>query len=182
MHVDTEPNKVEELVQALISNLTNQEHNMDALKQHIDEQLSALRSQERSTLEQLTAETSGIVSTLQQLQNEKDNHIQLFSELLGLDIKLTTIETIIQKLQDDQADEQLIQNLKQLFKRIPERAQAIRDSSKELAYSLQFALHLGHQMIEAIQGAVSYPPILIYTAEGSKKLSASKRMMVNKVG
>jgi|GEM_PF-4900148 len=182
MNVDQESYTIEELTQALIGNLTKQEQNMIALKKHIDEQLTAVRSQERDTLDTLTAETSSIVSALQLLQNEKNSHIQAFNTLLDMDKSSTSIDTIIEKLKETEFDEELVSTLNQLFERIPLNAQAIRESSKELAYSLQYALHLGHQMIEAIQGAVSYPPILIYTAEGSKKLSASKRMMVNKVG
>ncbi|MBX2819989.1 MAG: hypothetical protein KTR29_09925 [Rhodothermaceae bacterium] len=182
MNVDQESYTIEELTQALIGNLTKQEQKMIALKKHIDEQLTAVRAQERDALDTLTAETSSIVNALQLLQNEKNSHIQLFSTLLDMDTSSTSTDAIIEKLKENEFDEELTSTLKQLFERIPLNAQAIRESSKELAYSLQYALHLGHQMIEAIQGAVSYPPILIYTAEGSKKLSASKRMMVNKVG
>ena len=155
---------------------------MDALKDHIDEQLKAVRSQERSKLEALTAETSSIVNALQQFQNEKDEYIQQLAKLMDIDKSSLSLEPIINKLEEYPCDEELLANLKALFHQIPQGAQAVRERSKELAYSLQYALHLGHQMIEAIQGAVSYPPILIYTAEGSKKLSASKRMMVNKIG
>lgn len=182
MNVDTESYTIEELTRALITNLTNQEQGMADLKNHIDEQLTALRSQERSTLESLTAETSSIVSNLHSLQSERKKQIKLFSGLLELDPSIDSIEPIITKLEQESIEEGQVKTLKELHKSIPLAARAIKDRSKELAYSLQYALHLGHQMIEAIQGAVSYPPVLVYTAEGSKKLSASKRMMVNKVG
>ena len=182
MNADIKSYNTEELTLSLIDNLQNQERSMATLKEHIDKQLHAVRSQERITLEKLSADTSTVVSTLQLLQTEKDKHIKLFSKLLDLEYSSTTLDTIIKKLEEDQIKEETLTTLKELFKSIPLRAKTIRDGSKELAYSLQYALHLGHQMIEAIQGAVSYPPILVYTAEGSKKLSASKRMMVNKVG
>ena len=182
MNADIASYNIEELTHALINTLMYQEQGMKDLRNHIEEQLTALRSQERTTLETLTAETSSIVNTLQQLQSEKERHILLFGELFDLDSTSTSLESVIHILEDSSHNERQLDLLKQLFERIPVAAQEIRDSSKELAYSLQYALHLGHQMIEAIQGAVSYPPILIYTAEGSKKLSASKRMMVNKVG
>ena len=108
----------------------------------------------------------------------------LSESLLNLDASpwLFRLSLFIEKLEENPCDEDSLNTIKELSQRIPLEAQKIRENSKELAYSLQYALHLGHQMIEAIQGAVSYPPILIYTAEGSKKLSASKRMMVNKIG
>ena len=182
MSVDIQPNNVDDLIQALITALSNQEHSMTALKNHIDEQLKALRSQQRSTLEKLTAETSGIVNTLQILESEKNSHIKQLGKLLDVELNSISIEPLIQSLEKRPGHEEHVETLKQLFHRIPAGAKIIRESGKELAYSLQYALHLGHQMIEAIQGAVSYPPVLVYTAEGSKKLSASKRMMVNKVG
>ena len=182
MSTDIKSNHVDELTEALITTLSNQEQSMASLKTHIEEQLKALRSQERSTLENLTAETSGIISTIQQLQTERDSHIQKLGSSMGMELDTLSIEPVIKKLEEYPCDEQHLKAIKELSQRIPLEAQAIRESSKELAYSLQYALHLGHQMIEAIQGAVSYPPILIYTAEGNKKLSASKRMMVNKIG
>lgn len=182
MNVDLAPNTIEEFTQTLITNLTHQEQGMADLKTHIEEQLNALRSQERSTLETLTAETSSIISSLQTLQIEKEKHLTSFSKILELDPSNSSLESIIKSLERHAIEEGQVELLKQLNTTIPLTAQAIKERSKELAYSLQYALHLGHQMIEAIQGAVSYPPILVYTAEGNKKLSASKRMMVNKVG
>lgn len=182
MSVDIKTIAVDELAEALITTLSNQEQSMAALKTHIEEQLIALRSQDRSALENLTAETSGIVSSIHQLQTQRDDNLQQLATSMGIELDSISIEPVIKKLEEYPCDEEHLKTIKELSQRIPLEAHSIRESSKELAYSLQYALHLGHQMIEAIQGAVSYPPILIYTAEGSKKLSASKRMMVNKIG
>lgn len=182
MSVDIESYNVEELTESLIHTLTFQESNMAVLKKHLDEQLHAVRTQERSTIEHLTAETSTVVNTLQRLQHEKENYMQLLFKALNIENAPLSVENVIELLEKTDSNQEQVSALKQLFERIPNEAKAIRESSKELAYSLQYALHLGHQMIEAIQGAISFPPVLIYTAEGNKKLSASKRMMVNKVG
>jgi hypothetical protein len=57
-----------------------------------------------------------------------------------------------------------------------------REKSRQLAYSLQYALHLGHAIIEAVQGAGSPPPIQVYTAAGETRLPANRRVMINQVG
>ena len=158
-----------------------EEISIKQLEKHLDGQLAALRSQERGILEDLTIDTSNEVSKLHNLQSNKQEHIQHLCEHLTPGASKASLDSLINTL-DESFDDSLIESLKLLQQRIPEQAKTIREKSKELAYSLQYALHLGHQMIEAIQGATSSPPMLIYTAAGSKKISANKRMMVNKVG
>ena len=172
---------VRELTQALVEALQKEESSIKLLEKHLDGQLAALRSQERNTLEDLTIDTSNEVSTLHNLQSDKQEQIQRLSEQITPGARKISLDTLISTL-DESFEDSVLESLKQLHHRIPEQARTIREKSKELAYSLQYALHLGHQMIEAIQGATSSPPMLIYTAAGSKKISASKRMMVNKVG
>ena len=181
MNQNTPSTTVKDLTQALVNDLQKEEISIEILEKHLDGQLAALRSQERSSLEELTLQTSNEVNNLHILQNSKLEHIRLLSEQLTPDATNASLDTIIAAMEQS-FDDALVVSLKQLHARIPERAVAVREKSKELAYSLQYALHLGHQMIEAIQGATSSPPMLIYTAAGSKKISASKRMMVNKVG
>lgn len=172
-------------MQALVDDLEKEKDSIEALETHLSEQLLVVRSQERDSLEDLTLKTSNEVNRLQILQGAKKEHLKLLGEQIGSKTETFTIDSLIASIEsslEEDVEKGLMQSLKSLHASLPERAQSVRDKSRELAYSLQYALHLGHQMIEAIQGATSHPPMLIYTAVGSKKISASKRMMVNKVG
>ena len=173
---------VKELAQALANNLEKEERILKALRTHIDAQLVALRNQQRSQIEELTDEASRDVHSLQLLQAQREDHVHALRTQLGLDPGSNSIDELIKVLKTIDENNELFNAIESLREQIPSQAEITRNKCKELAYSLQYALHIGHQFIEAIQGATSYPPMLVYTAAGSKKVSATKRMMVNKVG
>ncbi len=176
------PASTAELARSLLKDLEKEKSTIERLNTCIADQLGALRNRERTVLDELTCEASQDLNALQQLQHKKEERVAKLAGGLGLEPASPGLDDVIQALEASSEFGAIGTELRRLSDTIPKKAHSTRERCKELAYSLQYALHLGHQFIEAIQGATSYPPMLIYTAEGSKKMAANKRIMINKVG
>lgn len=171
-----------ELAQQLAKRLQNESAAMSGIKTHVDRQLGALRKHDRELIEDTTLMTSQEVNTLHKMRNERNEIVSKMARILNLKKGKTRLKPLVIALASELPDRELKSQLAQLAADLPEEATAVKESCKELAYSLQYALHLGQSLIEAIHGATSPAPVQIYTATGNKKLAANRRMMVNKVG
>ena len=141
-----------------------------------------MRNQDRGLIEETTLMTSQEVNTLQRLRNSRDELVDEMASLLNLGDDKKRLNSLVIALASELPDKELKSQLAGLAATLPAEAAQVKDSCKELAYSLQYALHLGHAMIEAVHGAASPPPVQVYTAKGNKELSTSRRMMINQVG
>ena len=182
MSKDAKRANLTKLVKELIDGLSKEREAIGVIKSQVDLQLNALRAQNRLLVEDTTLKTSQEVNTLQKLRNNREAIIGEMAELLSLQEGKTSLKSLVISLATELPDRGLKSKLATLAAELPEDAAAVKESCKELAYSLQYALHLGQSMIEAVHGATSPPPVQVYTATGNKKLSSSQRMMVNKVG
>ncbi len=182
MEMTEEPRPLEDAARALIEGLSREHKSIEALKKHVEAQLKALHNQERELIEETTQHASQEVNRLQKLRNKRAEALQKLTPLLGLESPDVPLADVITALQSELGDHELTKALDSLSTTIPGDALATRERCKELAYSLQYALHLGHELIGSIQGATVPPPVQVYTADGHKKLPTSRRMMVNKVG
>lgn len=182
METIEEPRPLEDAVRTLIDGLNKEHQSIEALKKHVETQLKALHNQEREVIEETTQHASQEVNRLQKLRNVREQALQEIIPMLKLPGTDLPLANVITALQSELGDHELTEALRALSNNIPEDALATRERCKELAYSLQYALHLGHELIGSIQGATVPPPVQVYTADGHKKLPTSRRMMVNKVG
>lgn len=182
MEKNKKDSKLTALAQQLAEGLQHERAALGLIKSHLDRQLQALRQQDREVVEDTTLNTSQKVNSLQQLRNERDEIVKSMARILNLKEEKTRLQPLIIALATELKDKELKAKLATLAAELPEEAASIKDSCKELAYSLQYALHLGQSLIEAIHGATSPTPVQIYTAKGNKELATNRRMMVNKVG
>ncbi len=171
-----------ELAQKLADGLQGEREAIDGIRIQVDLQLQALRDQDRTRVEDTTLMTSQGVNSLQKLRNSRDEVVGEMASLLNLEPDNTRLTPLFIALASEIEDKSLKSRLAALAAELPEEAALAKDSCRELAYSLQYALHLGQSIIQAVHGAGSPPPVQIYTATGNKELSSSRRMMVNKVG
>jgi hypothetical protein len=167
---------------ALIEGLNREHQSIEALRGQVELQLEALHRHERETIEESTQSASQEVNTLQKLRTERDQIVRQVHLILGTDAPDVSLAKLIETLELELGDGNLVEELKALHTTLPTEAAATRERCRELAFSLQYALHFGHDLIEAIQRASAPPPVQVYTAEGSQKLPSSRRMMVNKIG
>ncbi len=173
---------IKALAEQLATGLQGEREALNGIKLHVDRQLSALRQQDREIIEDTTLLTSQEINSLQKLRNQREQIISKMARLLNLSKDKQKLKSLAIALATELPDRELKANLAELAAELPEDAASVKESCKELAYSLQYALHLGQSLIEAIHGATSPPPVQIYTATGNKKLSSNRRMMINKVG
>ena len=182
MDTTKKDSKLTRLAVQLAEGLQHERAALGIIKTHLDRQLQALRQQDREEVQETTLNTSQKVNSLQQLRTERDEIVKSMAKILNLKEEKTRLQPLIIALASELKDKELKAKLATLAAELPEEAASIKDSCKELAYSLQYALHLGQSLIEAIHGAASPPPVQIYTARGNKELTSNRRMMVNKVG
>ncbi len=176
------PNDLHDLALKLADGLKKEREAIDSIKQSVDLQLHALRTQNREQVEETTLQTSLQVNTLQKLRNDREQIVVEMADLLNVPEERTRLNMLVIALASELTDKELKTELAALAAELPEEAAAAKDSCKELAYSLQYALHLGQSMIEAIHGTTVPAPVQVYTAKGNKELSSNHRMMVNEIG
>ena len=182
MEISEEPQTLKSLAESLAAGLTQEQEAILALRTTVESQIQALYSREREAIEDTTLQTSQDVHTLEQLRSKREEHLTLISSRLGHHKKLDSLAETIPLLESRLDDDELLGQLRTLFEAIPDEAEQTQEKCRQLTYSLQYALHLGHAIIEAVQGAGSPPPIQVYTTDGEKKIPSSRRMMVNKIG
>ncbi len=170
------------LAQKLADGLALEREAIGGIKTHVGVQLEALRKQDRTQVEDATQMTSLEVNTLQKLRNNRDEIVDEMATLLKLKEDNTRLKPLVMALASEIKDRPLKSRLATLAEELPQEAASAKESCKELAYSLQYALHLGQSIIQAVHGAASPPPVQVYTASGNKELSSNRRMMVNKIG
>lgn len=170
------------LVEELVAGLEQERVALQGIRNQVSLQLDALRAQDRNSVEETTLQTSQEVNNLQKLRLDREDRVNKVATLLDIKQSEVPLKTLVIALASELQDKSLKSQLANLASELPAEAASVKESCKELAYSLQYALHLGQSFIEAIHGASSPPPVQIYTAEGNKKLSTSRRMMVNQVG
>ena len=169
------------LAEELAAGLEQELDALEALRAAIERQISALYRQERETIEATTSQTSQHVHTLEHLRKERDARLAALEAFAG-DEAIRSLRDALPILETRIDDAPLIERLRTLGAAIPSAAESTRQACRQLAFSLQYALHLGHSIIEAVQGAGTPPPIQIYTAEGETRIPSNRRIMVNQVG
>lgn len=171
-----------ELAQELAAGLQEERSAIGDIKIYVDRQLQALKKQDRNAVEEATLMTSQEVNTLYKLRNQREDIVQKMAGLLKIKQEKPKLKSLVIALASEIKDRDVKSQLATLAAELPEEASMAKDSCKELAYSLQYALHLGQNLIEAIHGSTTPAPVKVYTAAGNKELSSNHRMMVNKVG
>lgn len=166
------------LVASLVETLESEHASLARLTGHFERQIEALRGRRQDLIDEATSETSDEVNALARLKQIRDRQMRLLGRVLRLESDGTSIQDVARSLDADAAP--LAARLIELRDQIRSQASQAQDRCRDLEFTLQYAVHLGRELLHAMQG-VDAPPVH-YTSKGDAVESAGNRSFLNRVG
>ena len=154
---------------------------LDRLISSFSIQLEAVREQKIDVLEEATLKTSREVQQLTLLKHERRKQVAAIIEETGMEPP-STFSTFLEEWNGYQTDEQTKHQILEVYQAIKQMVGDAQSKGSELAYTLQYALHLGQEILQSIQGINAPPAIQLYDKQGNTSLSHPARSFVNKIG
>lgn len=178
----TTPPGPEAMVSSLIATLQDEYDSLARLLGHFDDHILALRSREKEGIDEATHRTNDEISVLANLKNQRDRKLRLLGRVLHVEGDHTTIEDVSRRLDADEATAEAAETIRRLRRDIWAEAVRTRKRCHDLAFALEYAVHLGRDLLQALQGSPSAGTTKVYTPKGGAIESPGTSSFVNKVG
>lgn len=144
-------------------------HKMQAIKTHDAEQLAAA-----------TLTISEVNQTLEELSTARDRKLRLLGQLKPNPEVSHSLEGLINCCHNQPSTRTLGKELATWQKRLREQALKSQKRCEEVAFALQYATHLGQEMLYLLQGQTQENAT--YTTEGKGRVDATSSSLVNRLG
>ena len=170
------------LAEQLLSTLQQEQVALDHLSAYVEQQLAALRVRQQEAIAEATTQASEAMNELDRLRQLRERQARLLGRVLHVEADPNALTALAEALAQLPEGEATGAQLLDVRSRVRERAATTRQHCSELAFALQYAVQLGHEMIQALQGLDAPPPARVYTARGETTQGSSPRSFLNKVG
>ncbi|MDZ4700595.1 MAG: flagellar export chaperone FlgN [Rhodothermales bacterium] len=153
-----------------------------ALEASIEAQMAAMRTRESAEVRETTLSANDRLHALTRLYEEQEALMAGIAASLGWEDDRPSIVKLAAHLEQVRGGEETARALLETRTAITELAAVTREKSEELAYTLQYALHLGKELIQAVQAVHQPVPISLYTPRGKTTIGGKTRPIVNRMG
>ncbi len=153
-----------------------------ALEASIEAQMAAMRTRESAEVRETTLSANDRLHALTGLYEEQEALMAGIAASLGWEDDRPSIVKLAAHLEQVRGGEETARALLEARTAITDLAAVTREKSEELAYTLQYALHLGKELIQAVQAVHQPVPISLYTPRGKTTISGKTRPIVNRMG
>ncbi len=189
MEADTDPTLSEpsglsplEQARQLAATLDAKKHALTALSSSISAQMEALRTHESHDVRETTMSANEHLHVVTRLHEEQAALMAGLAATLSIDDERPSLSRMARHLEALEGGQETAQSLARDAEAIRQLATDTRSKSEELAYSLQYALHLGKELIQAVQAVNQPDAVSLYTPHGKTSIGASPRPFVNRMG
>ena len=176
------PQPVSQLAESLIELLSREKAIVENMGETMTQQLIAIRSQNREGVEEATLATSREISQLMALQMDRNKQIETLTKAMGDFTNLQRLEDLAEHLMSNPATKESGEKILELHNTLKHTANATRERGRELTYTLQYAMHLGHSLLETVQTMSGAASVELYTAAGKREKTRPSRSFVNQIG
>jgi hypothetical protein len=171
------------LASSLLETLEEEHGSLLRMHRQFDQQLAAIRSQDHELIESAALITNDEVNILARLKQKRDRQIRLLGRVLRLEGETVSIKDVAAAflLSSDTAG--VGTDILELRERI--RAQALRtqERCRDLEFALDYSVHLGRELLQALQGIEAPAGGRHYTSKGGTVESTpGTRSFVNRIG
>ena len=170
------------LVTSLLETLEDERQSLVRLFTHFDQQIEALRGRNQDMIDEATHRTTEEVNVLARLKQNRDRQVRLLGRVLRIDGENTSLDDIAGALRRDPRTSSLALRIAETRTVVKQQAIRTQDRCRDLEFSLQFAAHLGREILQALQGFDAPAGGLTYNASGGTVESKGTRSFLNKVG
>jgi hypothetical protein len=162
--------------------LADQKVALVALDASIQAQMAALKTRESAEIRDTTVSANEKLHGLGQLHEEQQALLAATAEVLGWTAEDLSISRLAETVESRQGGSTMARSLRQTHAELKALAAKTRERSEALAYTLHYAIHLGKELIQAIQSVHQPAPLDLYTPQGKTTIGSRTRPIVNRVG
>lgn len=166
----------------LVTTLEAERESLTRLCGCFEAQLEALRTRAQDRMQEVTIEANEEVANLSRLRQTRERQTRLLGRMLQLDADNATLTELADTLVRLADGDDIGHHLLDVRTRVRAKAQETHERCQELEFALQYAVQLGREMMQAMQGLDTAPPTRVYTATGSAARTTSTRSLLNHVG
>lgn len=179
----TNPTSPIALASSLLDTIEAEHASLVRMHDHFERQIAAVRERDHEHIERAALHTSDEVNVLARLMQTRNRQIRLLGRVLRLEefeVSIREVAEALERSGDCDAVGARILDLRETI-----RSQAVRtqDRCRDLEFALEYSVHLGHELLEAITGVDDPSGGRHYTSDGGAVESSSgKRSILNRVG
>lgn len=166
----------------LAEKLDEERSALQALEASIESQMVALRARESAEVRESTISANERLHVLTRLHEEQEAMLAGIAAAIGWEGQPATIRAVADHLEREIGDHETAQRLRASRTSLMELAAETKEKSEELAYTLQYALHLGKELIQTVQSVHQPEPVSLYTPRGKTTIGGKSRPIVNRMG
>lgn len=171
------------LAEAFLDTLEEEHTALLRMHDHFEKQLEAVRRRDHDLIESAAVQTSDEVNVLARLRQIRSRQIRLLGRILRLESGSASIGEIAAALEKDGSTTDIGSRIMHMRETVRTQASQTQERCRDLEFALDYSIHLGHELLEAITGANESGGGRHYTPDGGTVESTSgKRSFLNRVG
>lgn len=178
----TQPKSPMPLASGLLATIKQERESLISLCVQFERQLDALRERRQELLDEATNRTNEAVNALARLRQSRERQMRLLGRVLNLSSDQISLQNIGVRLQSTIDGDELGKELLDIRTRIRDQATITQQRCKDLEFALKYAVDLGRDLLQAVQGLDGPAPSKVYTSNGSPAQASKPRSFLNRVG
>lgn len=179
----TNPTSPTALASSLLDTLEAEHASLLRMHDHFERQIAAVRERDHDQIEAAALHTSDEVNVLARLRQTRNRQIRLLGRVLRLEKDDVSIREVAEILERSGEDDGIGMRVLGMRENIQEQAIRTQDRCRDLEFALEYSVHLGHELLEAITGIGDPSGGRHYTSDGGAvESSQGKRSILNRVG
>lgn len=183
IHAEQQPTGPASLAATLLETLEEEFASLARMQDQFDRQIAAVRDHDQEGVEETAIRTSDEVNILTRLKQTRDRQTRLLGRVLRLEGDVISMTEISNALLSGAATADVGARVAELREKVRDQAQLTQERCRDLEFALQYAVHLGRELLQAVQGIDTPAGGRHYTSSGSTVESKSgQRSLLNRVG
>lgn len=171
------------LAATLLDTLEEECASLARLQDQLNRQMAAIREHDQQAVEETAIRTSDEVNILARLKLTRDRQIRLLGRVLRIEGETISLREVAEALETAEATRRIGMRLADLRDDVSAQAGETRERCRDLEFALEYSVHLGRELLQAIQGVDMAAGGRHYTSHGSAVESAgTQRSFLNRVG
>ncbi len=167
---------------ALLTTLESEADTLLRLSQTFELQLEALRNRQQDLMEEATIQANHEVANLTRLRQMRERQMRLLGRTLDLSLEEAALADMLDRMSLDPGMASLVERLRTARSTVHNRARETQARCQALEGALQFAVQVGREMMQALQGLDLPAAASVYTARGGAQQASGPRSLLNQMG
>jgi hypothetical protein len=171
------------LASSLLETLDEEYDSLLRMHRQFEQQLAGIRGQDHSLIESAALIANDEVNILGRLKQKRDRQIRLLGRVLRLEGGTVSMQDIATSIQLSESTAATGEGILAMRNKIRDQAERTRERCHDLEFAIEYSVHLGRELLQAIQGVDVCGGGRHYTSKGGMVDSTpGTRSFVNRIG